>query len=100
MTEVSPAELKRAVEAQHRCTATPVSLVRVRESFQGEVIWDGVVHVFDLAGNRKAQRAYAWSSPVEGGDKRRFCAVLHMGPIRGAADAVRAIIVAEKRAKS
>jgi hypothetical protein len=55
------------------------------------------VHVFDLEGNPKARRAYAWSSPIEGSDKRRFFAVLHMGPIKSPVDAVRAAIVAEHR---
>jgi hypothetical protein len=48
-------------------------------------------------GHSKATRAYAWSSPVEGSDKRRFLAVLHMGAIKSPADAVRAAIVAEHR---
>lgn len=56
-----------------------------------------VVQVFDLEGHPKATRAYAWSSPIEGSDKRRFFAVLHMGAIKSPADAVRAAIVAEHR---
>jgi len=39
----------------------------------------------------------AWFSPVEGSDKRRFFAVLHLGGIRSPVDAVRAAIVAESR---
>ena len=39
----------------------------------------------------------AWSSPIEGSDKRRFFAVLHMGAIKSPADAVRAAIVAEHK---
>jgi len=56
------------------------------------------VHVFDLEGNAKATRAYAWSSPLEGSDKRRYFAVLNLGGIRSPQDAVRAAIVAEQRA--
>jgi hypothetical protein len=44
-------------------------------------------------------RAYAWSSPVEGSDRRRFYAMLHLGGIRSPLDAVRAAIVAEHRVK-
>ena len=29
-------------------------------------------HAFDLEGHPKATKAYAWSSPIEGSDKRRF----------------------------
>jgi hypothetical protein len=61
--------------------------------------WEGVVHVFNLEGHPKATRAYAWSSPLEGSDRRRFYAVLHLGGIRirSPLDAVRAAIVAERR---
>jgi hypothetical protein len=55
------------------------------------------VHVFDLDGHPKATRAYAWSSPIEGSDKRRFFAVLHLGPVTGPVEAVRVAIVAEQR---
>ena len=40
---------------------------------------------------------YAWSSERDDG-KRRFYAVLHMGPVTGPVEAVRAAIVAEGRA--
>jgi hypothetical protein len=60
---------------------------------------EGVVHAFDLTGHPNTTRAYAWSSPVEGSDKRRLFAVLQMGAIKSPADAVRAAIVAEHRSK-
>ncbi|MDQ6701903.1 MAG: hypothetical protein M3Z96_01750 [Pseudomonadota bacterium] len=69
----------------------------VCETFKGWKVWEGVVHVFELEGHPKATRAYAWSSPIEGSAKRRFFAVLHMGPIKSPLDAVRAAIVAEKK---
>jgi hypothetical protein len=71
--------------------------VPVKEEFGADTVWEGAVHVFDLENNAKATRAYAWSSPIEGSDKRRFFAVLHMGPIKSPVDAVRAAIVAEHR---
>ncbi len=58
---------------------------------------EGIVHVFDLIGHPKATSAYAWSSPIEGSDKRRFFAVLHVPPVTSPAEAVRAAIVAEKK---
>lgn len=45
-----------------------------------------------------SERVYAWSSLIEGNTKRRFFAVLHMGGITGPKEAVRAAIVAERRA--
>ena len=63
------------------------------------MIAEGVVHVFDLAGHPKVTGAYAWSSPIEESDKRRFFAVLHTGAIKSPADPVTATIVAEQRGR-
>jgi hypothetical protein len=98
VTRENPEGFRVAIEGQHGGIATSVQSVPVRESFGGAPVWEGVVHVFDLEGNADATRAYAWSSPVEGSDKRRFFAVLHMGAIKSPVDAVRAAIVAEVRA--
>lgn len=98
MIEVTQDQLKRAVEAQHGCVATLAQSLPVKEEHNGATVWEGVVHVFDLEGHRTATRAYAWSSPTPGSDKRRFFAVLHLGPITGPVEAVRAAIVAEQKA--
>ncbi len=98
MIEVNTAELKRAVEAQHGGTATFVQSVPVREAFKGRTVWEGVVHVFDLVGHPKAKRAYAWSHAMDDG-RRMFFAVLHLGPVTGPVEAVKAAIVAEHRSK-
>src|SRR5215213_5096768 len=97
MTEVEADQLRDAVQKMHGGTATLAQSVPVRETFQGQTIWEGVVHVFDLAGHPTATRAYAWSSPLEGSDKRRFFAVLHTDRINSPLAAVRAAIVAERR---
>ncbi len=96
---LSPIEmtLRDAVEAQHGGRANFHSVVPIDERHDGQPVWEGEVHVFDLDNHPKATRAYAWSSPVDGSDRRRFYAVLHLGPIRSARDAVRAAIVAEHR---
>jgi len=95
--EVEADQLRQAVENQHGGTATLVQAVPVKETFDGKTVWDGVVHVFDLAGHPKASRAYAWSSPVEGSSKRRFYTVLHVPPVDSPVAAVRAAIIAEHR---
>ena len=99
MTEVSTNQLKEAVESQHGCTAELVQGVPVKETFDGKMVWQGVVHVFKMYGHPKAKKAYAWSSPIEGSDKRRFFAVLHVPPITSPVEAVRAAIVAEHKSK-
>jgi hypothetical protein len=97
--EVEASQLKRAVEAQHGCTATLVQSVPVKDTFAGMTVWDGVVQVFQIHGHPKASKAYAWSSRIEGSDKRRFFCVLHVLPVTSPVEAVRAAIVAEQRAK-
>ncbi len=95
---VNADQLKQAVEGQHGGKAVLIDALPVKEVFQSQPVWEGVVHVFNLEGHPKATSAYAWSSPVDGSDKRRFYAVLHLGGIRSPLEAVRAAIVAERRA--
>jgi len=100
MIETEIDQLKHAVESQHGGKATLAQSVPVRETFEDQPVWEGVVHVFALEGYPQATRAYAWSSPIEGSDKRRFFAVLHIGPVKSPQDAVRAAVVAEHRRQS
>jgi hypothetical protein len=99
MAEIEAYQLKKAVENMHGGTAKLVQSVPIKEKFRKDTVWEGVVHIFDLAGNPQATRAYAWSSPVEGDTMRRFFAVLHIPPITSPIEAVRAAIVAEYRSK-
>jgi hypothetical protein len=100
MAEVEAEQLKEAVERMHGGTATLAQSAPMRETFEGKTVWEGVVHIFDLAGHPIATRAYAWSSPIEGRMKRRFFAVLHTERINSPLEAVRAAIVAEQRGKT
>ena len=68
MREVECDVLRRAVESQHGGTAIFIQSVPVSETHNDKTVWEGVVHVFDLAGHPKATRAYAWSSPIEGSE--------------------------------
>ena len=99
MYEVEADRLRLAVEHLHGGRATFLQSVPLSENFDGKLVWQGVVHVFNVTGNSKATRAYAWSSPGEGSAKRKFFAVLHIPPITSPVEAVRAAIVAEHRAK-
>jgi hypothetical protein len=99
MIEVDAIQLKHAVEAQHGCTATLIQSVPVKETFWDKTVWEGIVHVFKINGHPRARRAYAWSSPIEGSDKRRFFAVLHQPPVTSPVEAVRAAILQEHRSE-
>ena len=94
------AQLREAVERMHGGVATLAQSIPVREIFEGKLVLEGVVHVFDLTGPQTATRAYAWSSPVEGSTKRRFFAVLHTDRISSPLEAVRAALVAQHRGKT
>jgi|SRR5215213_7854407 hypothetical protein len=94
---MTDADLAEVIERMHGGAATLAQSVPVRETFQGQTIWEGVVHVFDLAGHPTATRAYAWPFPMEGSDKPRYVAVLHTDRINSPLQAVRAAIVAEQR---
>jgi hypothetical protein len=100
MAEVESDQLRRAVENMHGGIARFVQSVPVSESFEGQPVWDGVVHVFELRNHPQATRAYAWSSLIEGSAKRRFFAVLRIPPITSPVEAVRAAIVTEHKGKS
>lgn len=86
--------LKLAIEHLHQCGATYRETVPVHELFRGETVWQGEVHVFDLAGHPKAKRCYGWSHR-EGQDDQgeRFVAVLEIPPVESAVTAVRVQIV-------
>jgi hypothetical protein len=96
MIEVQANELQKAVETMHNCVAMLAQSIPVKEEASSAVVWEGVVYVFDLKGHPTATRAYAWSSPIEGSNKRQFFAVLKLPPIESPIDAVRAVIAKEQ----
>jgi len=85
--------LLEAINRLHGASARFREKVYVREMFRGGVAWEGDVFVFELKNHPAAKFAYAWSSPIEGSDKRKFYAVLHEGPVKTPTDAVKAAIV-------
>lgn len=90
-------DLKTAVERLHNCKASFLEEVAVVEKFGSETIWKGIVHIFKIEGNPKADICYAWSLPIEGSTKRRYYAVLHIPPVDSPEKAVRASIVQDRK---
>ena len=89
--------LKKAILDLHGCKSTWVKSVPIKEVFEGETVWEGIVQVFDLINYPKATRCYAWSYRLNNSKKRRFFAVLHQGAIDSPEKAVRVAIVSEIR---
>jgi len=71
-SEVSIEALQKGILDLHGCKATWVKSVPVKEVFEGETVWEGVVQVFDLMDHPKAKRCYAWSHGLDNSKKRRF----------------------------
>jgi hypothetical protein len=97
MTKADFDTLKRAVEELHRCEANYISTEHVRESFEGTVVWDGLVSLFGVTGHPAATMCYAWSSQEPGSASRDVFAVLRMAPIDSSRDAVRASLALRRR---
>lgn len=92
-------ELTKAVEVSHRCEASHVGTVRVKEEFGGQVVWHGDVEVFALSGHPKAVRCYAWGVPEENGKEGDLesTTVLDLPPVNSPVTAVRAAIASAHR---
>ena len=97
MTEVSTEQLKKAIRNLHGCDSTWTGAGRVKETFEGETVWEGLVQVFSLIDHPKAKRCYAWSHAIDDSTERRFVAVLHQEPVTSPAAAVRTDIIQQAR---
>jgi hypothetical protein len=97
LREVSSKALEKAIYDLHGCKSTWVESVPVKEVFQGETAWEGVVQVFKIHGHPKATRCYAWLHGLDNSKKRRFFAVLHQGVVDSPQKAVRASIVQDHK---
>ncbi len=88
-----------AIRHLHGCEATHVETVHVHERTPDarETAWRGDVEVFALTGHPQATKAYAWSEATTG-NKRRFFAVLHLGPVDSPEKAVQGSIFADAQA--
>ena len=91
-------DLREAIQRLHGAVAKHVESVPVKETHQGQTVWDGVVEVFDLIGHPKTHRVYAWAHET-GNPKepKRHVTVLHIPPVVSPETAVRAAIIQEYR---
>jgi hypothetical protein len=89
-------ELQDVIRKLHGVESEHIESVKVRETFRGETVWEGVIEVFKLIEHPHAERAYAWAHDGKR-PKESSVAVLHSGPITSAAEAVRAALIQEFR---
>ena len=81
----------------HTCSASFKESVPVREAFEGRTAWEGNAQVFNLIDHPETDKCYTWSSPIEGSEKRKFYAILHIPPVDSSEKAVRASIIQDYR---
>jgi len=94
-SETSIKVLKKSIHDLHGCKSTWVKSVPIKEVFEGQTVWKGIVQVFDLIDHSTAKRCYAWSHGLDNSKKRRFFAVLHQGVVDSPEKAVKAVIIQE-----
>ena len=58
--------LQQAIRDLHGCESTHSYSAPVKETFEGQTVWEGVVEVFALQGHSTATRCYVWSHAVDG----------------------------------
>ena len=93
-------ELQDVIRRLHGSESTHVETVPVKETFQGQTVWEGEVEVFDLHDHPKTSRVYAWAHETDDADHpRRHVTVLHVPPATSPQKAVQVSIVSDVRAQ-
>lgn len=89
-------ELGATIRRIHRCETSHTRTEAVRETINGQILWEGNVEVFALLGHDRALRCYAWGHLHEEG-RWEVTTVLAIPPIVSASTAVLAAIAAKIR---
>ena len=91
-------ELRDVIRRLHGAESTHVETVPVKETFQGQTVWEGTVEVFDLHDHPQTSRVYAWTHKTDDADKpRRSVTVLHIPPATSPRRAVQVSIASDFR---
>jgi hypothetical protein len=76
-------DLKDVIRKRHGVESTHLESVPVTETFNGKTVWDGIVEVFQLHSDTKADTAYAWShSSDDQANPIHHITVLHLDMVR------------------
>ena len=89
MNAVAIEPLRLAVEQMHRCKAAYRASERVGEAFPGGPSPEANVHTFALSGHATTNTCFAWSGPVGDTHNLRVYALLKLGRVQSARDAIR-----------
>ena len=89
-------QFKQVVEKACQCKARHIASKAIIEGFEGQVVWDGIVEVFDLQGHPKAMRCYSFYFVQDNG-KTVIKTVLGIPPVDSEISAVRTAIAGTAR---
>jgi hypothetical protein len=90
--QVRISEFRLAINQTYNCEVEKLEkVVRVVVLQQHGPVWEGDIHVFELRGNSKASRCYAWPEAL-GDTATLIRAVLHSEKISSPEQAVRSIL--------
>jgi hypothetical protein len=92
MSEIG--KLQNAIKELHGCDSRHLGSIRVHDTFQDRMAWDGIVEVFFLIDHRHAKEAYAWPHKAGNGETK-YVAILAISPVESPSDAVRAYVTSE-----
>jgi hypothetical protein len=87
--------LQEAIRATHGAESRHVGTARVKETFEGQVSFDGEVETFELIGHPKAALCYAWAWD-DNGTLRSTC-VLGVPPVDSPGTAATIAILAKAK---
>lgn len=91
-------ELQNVIRKLHGTEATHVETVPVKETFNGQTVWEGEVEVFDLHDHPQTSRVYAWAHDTDDPERpRRHVTVLHIPPATTPHRAVQVSIASDVR---
>ena len=90
-------ELKSVIRKLHGTEATHIETVPIKETHDGQTVWEGEVEVFEID-HPKTSRVYAWAHETDDPERpRRHVTVLHIPPATSPQKAVQLSIVRDFR---
>ena len=93
------AKSAEAIKTKECCESAYCETVKVREEFEGKIVWDGEVEIFELLNHPKAKRCYAFGYNLKkmissGLKPDHIFVVLELPPVDTPQKAVRATVAA------
>jgi hypothetical protein len=87
--------IEETLDKAFKLESKHLETLKVFESFQGKVVFDGDVEVFDITGHPETSRCYAWAEKTATGNDSTV--ILEQPPIKNALDAVRAALATKAK---